>query len=118
MVSFLNISNIKKSVEKRFFHRMDVYSYFEDDEGISKKELIYENQPCFIFNQTSSFFQDQNFNKNNYFSKLFFSNDIFIQAGSFISVYILGFKRNFVVSSEPTIYSTHSEIVLKRDDFF
>lgn len=114
----MNINNIKKCIEKRFFHTMDVYSYFEDDEGLSKKELIYKNQACFIFNQTSSFFQNENFNKNNYFCKLFFSNDIFIPAGSFVSVYVLGFKRNFIVSSEPTIYSTHSEILLKKDDFF
>ncbi|MGL5973527.1 MAG: hypothetical protein ACRCZK_07455 [Oscillospiraceae bacterium] len=112
---------LKKVIESRFYHKMDVY-IFEDykENNVTKQrlKLLYKDIKCFLFKDEKAKVTDSS-NKNDieYLNKICFGQNVEIKPGSVIHVDVLGNKRQYIMASDQVRYKSHCEILVKRKGF-
>lgn len=109
----------RKIIESTYTDICNIYSFEKQLKGsisTNIKILKYENIKCALSQKDlKSTNQTESQNKIDYQIKLFISPDIQIAAGSHIEVKHCGRLYDFVQASEPFVYPTHQEIILKRE---
>lgn len=114
-----NIQSQRRIIESTYTDTCNIYSFEKQLKGsisTNVKVLKYEDIKCALSQKDlKSTEQTESQNKIEYQIKLFISPDIQITPGSHIEVKHCERLYNFIQASEPFVYPTHQEIILKRE---
>ncbi len=108
----------ERAMKKIWLGKCDIYEYESNTKGIVHTELkkVYEGIPCRLSFEQERERESRNTyaqsNKEQY-AKLILSNEPMIKAGSVIDVEQNNVKKRYKSSGEPSIYSSHQEIMLE-----
>ena len=116
------VNDYFKGIKSLFNHTCNIYNFVESFDAETKqtshrKQCILENEPCRISFKTIAASSDDKISSSSQQIKLFISNEIDINAGSIIEVFIYGKLVEYKLSGMPAIYSSHQEIILERSDY-